>query len=118
MKRLIYASETIESYNGFYFTAGRDGYFLKSEMTNLTDKIIRRFINAVCDRKGVGDKIRESALYDPATLKDFRRRIDKATLEHKVSDKADWYTLSGRGFTVNSPKEEFEKEMQEQEKEL
>lgn len=51
MKRVIYAADELENYPGFYFTAGRDGYFLKDPGSNLTDRIIRKFINAVVCQK-------------------------------------------------------------------
>lgn len=97
-----------EIYNGFWFTYRSSGIFLKSDATNITDAIARKFINQVCDYKGVGDAIRKQALYSPDTLKDFKRRIDKATLEHKDTGKITYWSIRGNGFTENWPEDEFE----------
>lgn len=108
MKRWIHTS-TDNVKSGFYMTIGNKGIFLESNKRNLTKKIVRDFINKVCDIKNVGDKIRQSALYDEATLKDFQRRITRANLEHRVTDKVSFYSLYGDGFTENFPEDEFER---------
>ena len=69
MKRYIHATTDIDG-PGFLFNLGNKDFFYKSDATNITDKIVRKFINAVCDMKGVGDSIRQSALYNEATFKD------------------------------------------------
>lgn len=107
MKRWIHAAEDIDIQSGFFFTFKDKGIFLADNGQYLTDKIIRKFINAVCDIRSVGDKIRESALYDKATLADFRRRIDKAELEKKS-----WgYIIKGKNFSASYPQEDFEKDI-------
>ena len=107
---VIHASENLEKeiYNGFWFTYRNSGIFLKSDATNITDAVARKFINAVCDMKGVGDAIRKSALYNPDTLKDFKRRIDRATLEHKDTGKITYWSIKGNSFTESWPEEDFE----------
>lgn len=109
MKRWIHTAEDLtDSTPGFLFNFGNRDIFLRSNKSNLTSKIVRDFINIACDLRNVGDAIREKALYDEATLKDFRSRITKAELE-QVSD--DWYRISGRNFTFNFPKEDFDRDV-------
>ena len=97
---------------GFLFTFGNRTLFLESDMKNLTDNIIRKIINKCCDIKGVGDSIRQSALYDPATLKDFRRRIDKCSLIVRQLDNGNmFYTIAGDNFSFNYPEEDFDEEV-------
>lgn len=108
MKRYIKSSyEPGWVKQGFLFTLGHKQLFLESESVNLTEKVIRKIINKVCDIKGVGDSIRESALYDKDTLKDFRYRISKASLICKSFDNGQkWYTIAGNNFQLSYPNEE------------
>ena len=106
MKRWIRCSEE-PIQTGFYFVAGNKGFFLESDASNITDNIARRFINAVCDFRNVGDKIRQSALYNADALKDFKRRITRATLEHIDTGKITYWSIRGHGFTENFPEEDF-----------
>ena len=96
---------------GFYFTFRDRGIFLVSDNTNLTAKIIRKIINVVCDIQEVGDSIRRAALYNEATLKDFRRRIDKASLIYHDTGKVQYYTIKGNNFSCNYPVADFEREI-------
>lgn len=111
MKRYIYSSELIECYHGFYFTIGNLAFFLKSDAHNLTDKLIRKFINAFCDKQGVSDAIRQKSLYDKPTLEDFRRRISKCDLNHIDTGKITYWSITGRGMIVNYPEEDFKREV-------
>lgn len=111
MKKVIYASEILEAKDGFLFEFRNKAIFLESDQRNVTDRIARKMINAVCDLKQVGDKIRQAALYDKATLSDFKRRIDRAYLEKKDTGKIIMYTISGNGFTMSFPEEDFESDV-------
>lgn len=111
MKRYIRASEVLQEKPGFYFTFGNKGIFLQSDAKNLTDHIVRKFINAVCDYKGASDAIRDTALYNQADLKEFRRRIDKATLSLIDTGKITYYSIQGNNFTVNYPEEDFKEDI-------
>ena len=112
MKRYIHLSNEVEKPElGFLFEIGNRAIFIKSEMSNLTDRIVRRFINEVCDLKGVGDSIRQSALYNETTLKDFRRRIEKATLEHIETPAVEYYKISGKNFSLSFPVDDFEEQV-------
>lgn len=109
--RCIQCAEELdeEAWPGFTFNFGRKEIFVKSDNQNLTNRIIRDFINIVCDIKGVGDAIRKKALYDEATLKDFRRRIMKGTLEHHVTaNGTEYYSISGKDYSWSYPADEFE----------
>ena len=107
MKRWIHASDDSDIQNGFLFEQGDRAFFLVTDSKNLTEKVIRKFINAVCDLRNIGDKIREASLYDKATLNDFRRRIDKAQLERTPYG----YKISGSSFTISYPEGDFEEEV-------
>ena len=111
MKRLVYSTVDLESKNGFLFEQGTKAFFLESDVSYLTDKIVRKFINAICDLNGVGDAIRNSALYNEATLKDFKKRISKAVLTKKDTGKIVYYTISGNGFSLNFPEEDFNRDV-------
>lgn len=113
MKRYVRSySEVIDTKHGFVFEFKNYALFLESDSQNITDKIARSFINKVCDIKGVGDAIRKSALYDPAALKDFKHRIDRAELvEKSLSNGKKFYTISGDGFSMNFPEADFNREV-------
>ena len=107
MKKYIRCSEDNGIREGFWFDFGNRAIFLQSNSVNITDNIARKFINAVCDVRNVGDKIRKSALYDEATLKDFKRRIYRATVE----DKGSYMSAYGKNWTMNFPYEDWEREV-------
>ena len=110
MKRYLRCtSDVVSEVDGFLFESGKHALFLENSGSNLTDKIVRKFINKVCDIRGVGESIRSSALYNEATLKDFKRRISKATLQERVlNNGVHFFSISGSGFTLNFPEEEFD----------
>lgn len=113
MKRYIRAySEVVDTQKGFLFEFKNHALFYVSDAQNITDKIARTFINKVCDIRGVGDSIRNSALYDAAALKDFKRRIDKAELiETRLSNGKKFYIIRGNGFSLNFPEDDFNREV-------
>ena len=107
MKRYIHSSEDNAIREGFWFDFGNKAIFLESDSVNVTDKLARKFINKVCDVRNVGDEIRQKALYDRATLKDFKRRIYKATVE----DKGSYMSAYGKNWTMNFPYEDWYSEV-------
>lgn len=113
MKRYVRAySEVLDTQKGFLFEFKNYALFYVSDSQNITDKIARVFINKVCDIRGVGDSIRNSALYDAAALKDFKHRIDKAELvETRLGNGKKFYTIRGNGFSLNFPEEDFQNEV-------
>ena len=111
MKRYIHADVNSEVSTGFLFNLGSKDFFWKSDATNVTDKIARVFINAVCDLKGVGDKIRQSALYNEATLKDFKRRIIRATLEHRDTGEITYWVINEPNGSSSFPEDDFDKDV-------
>ena len=97
---------------GFYMTMGDKGLFYESDGTNITDKVARAFINAICDYKGIGDAIRKKSLYDKPTLIVFKRRIDKAIIEEHITDSGyKYYSIKGNNFTANYPVNDFNKDI-------
>lgn len=83
--------------NGFLLTAGNKDYFLISENKNITDKIAKKFINKICALKKITNK--EIYLSNADLLKDFKYRIDNATLENKET----YYLITGKNFSISIP---------------
>lgn len=110
MKRYI-RSNTIETTEGFFLEVGNRAIFFKTEGVNITDRVIRKFINTICDIKGVGNNIRQAALYDKPTLADFRRRITKAVLEEVNNPGFHYFSVKGKNFTLNFPEDDFQREV-------
>ena len=110
MKRWIHASGDLVQ-DGFFFVLGNKGIFLRSNSKNLTKKILRDLINTVCDIKNVGDAIREAALYNDATLEDFRRRTVKATLQKVDTGKVEYYSIRTPNSISNYPIEDFSRDI-------
>lgn len=97
---------------GFYMTMGNKGLFYESDGTNITDKVARAFINAICDYKEIGDAIRKKSLYDKPTLTEFKRRIDKAIIEERITDSGyKFYSIKGNNFTAIYPVDEFKEDI-------
>lgn len=113
MKRYIRSDyEITDEKRGFVLEFRRNALFYESDMQNITDKIVRQFIKKVAEINNVSDAIRDAALYDQAALKDFKRKIDKATLVEKdLSNGKKFYTISGNGFSMNFPEDDFNKEV-------
>ena len=88
--------------NGFLMNIGNKDLFLISEKKNITDDIARAFINKICDIRNKPVELKERALNDKPTLNDFKRRIDKATLEHKN----EYDSVVGKNFMLSIPNEE------------
>lgn len=88
--------------NGFLMNIGNKDLFLISEKKNITDDIARAFINKICDIRNKPVELKERALNDKPTLNDFKRRIDKATLEHKTQ----YDSVVGKNFMLSIPNEE------------
>lgn len=92
---------------GFLFTAGNKQIFIKSELTRKTDTIARQIIDTIGELRNVPQETLERAKQDKATLEDFKRRTDKATLEFKDTGKIVYYTITGKYFTENFPEKDF-----------
>lgn len=111
MKRYIKSSEVIFQDDGFQFVLGNKLYFYTTTSHNITDKIVRKFINAVCDQKQVGDSIRQAALYSKPTLDDFRRRITRASLSQIDTGEVMYYSIQGPGSIQNFPEQDFNRDV-------
>lgn len=97
---------------GFYFTHGKNGYFLKSDKTRKTDAVLIRLIEGIGKHRNANPDTIERAKTDRATLEDFRRRTDAATLEERTTAGGfTYYNISGKGFSVSFPPEDFQKEI-------
>lgn len=113
MKRYVRAeAEIAYTRPGFVMETGRFALFYESDAAYLTDKIVRQFIRKVAEIKGASDAIRDAALYNEAALKDFRRRIDKASLTKKrLGNGKNFYTIAGKEFSLNFPEVDFSREV-------
>lgn len=113
MKRYVRAeAEIAYMKSGFVMETGRFALFYESDAAYLTDKIVRQFIKKVAEIRGASDAIRDAALYNEAALKDFRRRIDKASLTKKqLGNGKNFYTIAGNEFSLNFPEEDFNREV-------
>lgn len=111
MKRYIHAADSADNQSGFVYNAGNKEYFYINDAQMITDKVVRAFINKLCDVRGVGDSIRKSALYDKATLAEFRKRIQPAVLERHDTGKIIYYTISGKNFSWSFPESDFENDV-------
>ena len=104
----IMSSTELEQVSGFYSSVGNKGIFIADDNAKVTDRVARKMINAICDLKGVGDKIRQAALYDKPTLADVKYRTSKANLSHVDTGKTTYWSVSGKGFTINNPEEDVD----------
>lgn len=111
MKRYIHASTDIDNAAGFTFNFGNRELFYISDAKMITDKVVRAFINKICDVRGVGDSIRQASLYSKPTLADFRRRISPAMLEKHITNTMTYYTISGKNFSWSFPEADFKNDV-------
>ena len=111
MKRYIHASFENTPVAGYVLNVGNKDYFYQSDAKIITDKVVRAFINKICDVRGVGDSIRQASLYSKPTLADFRRRISPAMLEQHVTNTVTYYTISGKNFSWSFPEADFENDV-------
>lgn len=94
--------------NGFILTIGKHEYFYKTDATNKTDKIARAFIHKIGDHRNRPAALIEKACNDPATLRDTKYRMDKATLDKIVTDRGyTYYKICGKGFSFGYPEDDF-----------
>ena len=102
--------EPLKEYSGYLFNLGVYDYFMLTDAKRKTDTIAKAFVNAVCDNKKIIQETRERALNDKATLNDFKKRIESATLTIKEGQNGvKWLNISGQGFNINNPLDEIEK---------
>ena len=97
---------------GFILTIGQHDYFYKTDATNKTDKIARAFIHKIGDHRNRPAELIEKASNDPATLKDIKYRMDKATLDKIVTDRGyTYYRIKGKDFSFGYPVEDFKNDV-------
>ena len=98
---------------GYYFTHGNKGIFIRSDAQKKTDKIARAIIDAVAkNNPKIAPETIERAKTDRATLDDFKKRTDAATLEERTTANGyKYFNISGKNFTVSYPPEDFKNEI-------
>lgn len=93
---------------GFLMNVGNRDYFLEANTTRRTDKVCQAFIERIGADKGKCRDLIERAKTDAATLEDFRRRIDAATLTKRATDTGyEYFNIAGKNFSASFPPEEF-----------
>ena len=93
---------------GFLMTVGNKDYFLEADTTKRTDKICQAFIERIATDKGKCRELIDRAKADKATLEDFRRRIDAATLTKRTTDTGFvYFNIAGKDFSASYPTDEF-----------
>lgn len=93
---------------GYIFTHGRTEIFLITDAQRKTDNIARAIIDAVAAARNTPAEVIERAKADAATLADFKRRTDAATLEAKTTPNGTrFFTISGKNFSFNYPESDF-----------
>ena len=89
-------------------TVGNKDYFLEANTTKRTDRICQAFIERIATDKNKSRELIDRAKADKATLDDFRRRIDAATLTKRTTETGfEYYNIAGKEFFINYPTEEF-----------
>lgn len=93
-------------YVGFTMNAGKVELFYNSNGKNITNSIARKFIEQLGTAKNLDKDLLEKAKVDPATLKDIKRRIDRATLELVNTGKVKFFKLETKWSSMSIPIEE------------
>ena len=97
---------------GFSMTVGNKIYFLISDKKNITNNIVKIFINKICDIRGFSQELREKCLEDKATLDDIKYEIQSDCIIEKKhivyvnesitkeigETEEDYYYISGKNF--------------------
>ena len=91
---------------GFAMNAGKIELFYKSNGKNITSGVARKFIEQIGAAKNADKDLIERAKTDPATIRDVKRRIQRATLEVKNTGKIKFFTLETKWSTLNIPFDE------------
>lgn len=95
---------------GFSMTTGNKMYFLISDKKNITNNIVKIFINKICDIRGFLRNLKK-CLEDKATLDDIKYKIQSDCIiekKHIVYNEnvakeigeieEDYYYISGKNF--------------------
>ena len=88
---------------GFAMNAGKIELFYKSNGKNITSGVARKFIEQIGAAKNLSKDLIEKAKTDPATIKDVKRSIDRATLEVVNTGKVKFFHLQTKWSTLNIP---------------
>ena len=97
---------------GFSMTVGNKMYFLISDKKNITNNIVKIFINKICDIRGFSQELREKCLEDKVTLDAIKYKIQSDCIIEKKhivyinesitketgKTEEDYYNISGKNF--------------------
>lgn len=88
---------------GYCLTAGSKLYFLQSDNTRKTKKLVIEFIDKYSRTKGLCDDFIERCKAHEQTVKEVQRRLDACTLELRHTGKIEYYHIEGSNYTENIP---------------
>lgn len=89
--------------SGFTLVFKDKELFYKTDCTRKTKAVIFAFIDQIAKLKNIHPDVIQRAKDDKATIEDFRKRIQHATIE----DHTIYRTITGENFTANYPEDIF-----------
>ena len=81
---------------GFMLNIGAKELFCESSKKNITDSIAFRFIDKIGELRNASAKWITNCKNDKETIRDIKRRIDKATLELIDTGKVKYYSVKAK----------------------
>ena len=93
---------------GFLMEAGTKAFFLETTATKRTAGVIKKLIDEIGKAYNRPAEVIEAAKNDPATLADFKRRTNRATLEGITTENEyKYFRFVGDNFNIAYPPEDF-----------
>lgn len=93
---------------GFVLTTGNKHLFYVSDGKNITSSIVEKFVDKIGELRNLTSEYIARCKADSYTMKDLKRRIDRATLEKVDTGKIEYYKMSGKYFIHCIPLDEAE----------
>lgn len=93
---------------GFLMTVGNKHYFMESDTTKRTDKVVEAFIERIGTDKGRCRDLIDRAKADRPTRADFRKRINAAAITKRTPDTGEeYFVVEGKGFYISYSVDSF-----------
>lgn len=97
------------SVSGFLYSTNKKLFFYETDSKNITKAVIFRFLDEI----GKDCNVYYDQIFriksDIELQKVFKKGISRATLEKMSKNGVEWYRISGKGFQLNYPIENFNK---------